>query len=145
MPDAATALAVEFLFTIVAETAEPPPVVIPRTSGNLTVITVMSGTFEGPIVSGRILPVAGGDWVSVRSDGSMRLDVRLVLETSDGALIYMTYGGVGIVEADGSISLRTAPVFETADERYSWMNRLQAVATGTVGAGTVTYEVYRVL
>lgn len=145
MRDYATSLAVEFLFTIEADTGDPAPVVIPRTGGNLTVVTVMSGTFEGPIVRGRILPVAGGDWVSVRSDGSMRLDVRLVLETHDGALVYMTYGGVGITEADGSISLRTAPLFETADDRYSWMNRLQAVATGTVGPGTVTYEVFRVL
>jgi hypothetical protein len=26
--------------------------------------------------------------------GSLRLDVRLTIETDDGALIYMTYGGV---------------------------------------------------
>lgn len=145
MSESTSTLAVEYLFTITANTGDPAPVVIPRAGGNLTVITVMSGTFEGPSLRGRVLPVAGGDWISVRDDGSMRLDVRIVLETDDGALIYMTYGGVGLADADGSLSLRTAPLFETADERYSWLNRLQAVATGTVGPGTVTYRVYRLL
>lgn len=139
-----TSLPVEHLFSITAGTAEPAPVVVPRAGGNLTIISVMSGTFEGPKMRGRVLPVAGGDWVSVRDDGSMRLDVRLVLETDDGALIYMTYGGVGIAEADGSLTLRTAPVFETAAEKYSWLNRLQAVALGGVGPGTVSYDVYRI-
>lgn len=145
MSESTSTLAVDLLFTITANTGDPAPVVIPRAGGNLTVITVMSGTFEGPALRGRVLPVAGGDWISVRDDGSMRLDVRIVLETDDGALIYMTYGGVGLADADGSLSLRTAPLFETADERYTWLNRLQAVATGTVGPGTVTYRVYRLL
>lgn len=145
MSEPTNTLPVEYLFTITANTGDPAPVVIPRAGGNLTVITVMSGTFEGPALRGRVLPVAGGDWISVRDDGSMRLDVRIVLETDDGALIYMTYGGVGLADADGSLSLRTAPLFETGDERYTWLNRLQAVATGNVGPGTVTYRVYRLL
>ena len=85
-----SSLPVDFLFSITAGTADPAPVVLPRAGGNLTIITVMSGTFEGPKIRGRVLPVAGGDWVSVRDDGSMRLDVRIVLETDDGALVYMT-------------------------------------------------------
>lgn len=140
-----TSLPVEHLFRIVADTGEPAPVVVPRAGGNLTIITVMSGSFEGPRLRGRVLPVAGGDWVSVRDDGSMRLDVRLVLETHDGALVYMTYGGVGVVGDDGSLSLRTAPVFETAAPEYAWLNRIQAVATGSVAPGTVTYDVYQLL
>lgn len=140
-----TSLPVDFLFSITANTGDPAPVVIPRGSGNLTVITVMSGTFDGPMLRGRVLPVAGGDWIEVRDDGSMRLDVRLVLETHDGALIYMTYGGVGLAGPDGSLTLRTAPQFETADDRYSWLNRVQGMATGTVGPGTVTYNVYAFL
>jgi hypothetical protein len=140
-----TSLPVEFLFSITANTGDPTPVVIPRAGGNLTVITVMSGTFEGPAMRGRVLPVAGGDWISVRDDGSMRLDVRIVLETDDGALVFMTYGGVGVTGADGSLSLRTAPLFETADDRYTWLNHLQALAIGTVAPGTVTYQVYRLL
>lgn len=140
-----TTLPVEYLFTITANTGDPAPVVIPRAGGNLTVITVMSGSFEGPQLRGTVLPVAGGDWISVRDGRAMRLDVRIVLETHDGALIYMTYEGVGTVDDAGTLSLRTAPLFETADERYAWLNDIQAIATGTVGPGTVSYLVYRLL
>lgn len=142
---ATTSLPVEHLFSITAGTAEPAPVAIARVGGNLTIVSVNSGTFEGSRMRGRVVPAAGGDWVSVRDDGTMRLDVRLVLETDDGALIYMTYGGVGVVGADGSLTLRTAPLFETGSEAYAWLNRIQAIATGTVGAGTVSYDVYEVL
>jgi hypothetical protein len=36
----------------------------------------------------------GADWQIVRGDGSIALDVRLVLETIDNALIGMTYRGI---------------------------------------------------
>lgn len=34
------------------------------------------------------------DWQNVRSDGGVTLDVRLVLKTTDNALIRMTYRGI---------------------------------------------------
>jgi len=135
-------LPVKYLFSITANTGDPEPVVIPRGDGNLTVVTVMSGTFAGPSIKGRVLPIAGGDWISVRGDGSMRLDVRIVLETDDKEMIYMTYGGVGIATKDGGLSLRTTPQFETASTKYAYLNSIQAVATGSVAPGTVTYDVY---
>ena len=72
----------------------------------------------------------------------MVLDVRLALVTDDGATIYMTYTGLGSRGADGVAHLRTVPTFETGDERYAWLNSVQAVSHGTSGGGTVTYEVY---
>ena len=53
----------------------------------------------------------------------------------------MTYLGIGVPGEDG-LSLRTAPMFETGDERYAWLNNVQAVATGSSAAGVVTYDVY---
>jgi hypothetical protein len=138
-------LSVSLLFSITANTGDPAPVVIPRGDGNLTIVTVMSGEFEGPAIRGRVLPVAGGDWISVRGDGSMRLDVRILLETDDKELIYMTYGGVGIAEPDGRLTLRTTPQFETASTKYAYLNAIQAVAVGSVAPGSVTYDVYQLL
>jgi hypothetical protein len=34
-----------------------------------------------------------------------------------------------------------APLFETGDERYAWLNRIQAVAKGTLDGPTLTYEI----
>jgi len=66
--------------------------------------------------------------------------VRVTLLTEDGAVILMTYSGIGLPEG-GSMSLRTAPQFETGDERYGWLNNIQAVGVGTFGRGTVTHDV----
>jgi hypothetical protein len=135
-------LPVEFLFTLTANIGEVDPAVLTGTpSGTRMVVTAMSGTFDGPRLRGRVEPVAGGDWVVVRSDGSMLLDVRLVLRTYDDALIYMTYSGIG-VRTETGLKVRTAPQFETGDERYAWLNTIQAVAHGSRGDGTIVYDVY---
>jgi hypothetical protein len=47
---------------------------------------VPSGIFDGEHLSGQVLD-GGGDWQNVRSDGGTTLDVRLVLKTTDDALI----------------------------------------------------------
>jgi hypothetical protein len=128
----------EFLFTITANTGEKPPVMV----GSRIIVTAMSGTFAGPKLNGVVADAAGGDWVKLQPDGTMFLDVRLALTTDDGAAIYMTYTGVGKRNADGSTVIRTVPRFEVADEKYAWLNNIQAVAHGTTGKGTVTYDVY---
>lgn len=56
----------------------------------------------------------------------------------------MTYHGIGR-DAGAGLQLRTAPMFETGDARYAWLNAVQAVATGAPGQGGVTYEVYQLL
>ena len=136
------ALPCEFLFTLTAQTGDKPPAVLAGTpSGTRLVLTAMRGTFEGPKLRGTIADVAGGDWVTIRPDGSMKLDVRLVLQTDDGAAIYMTYSGIAR-SVGGDTLIRTAPQFETGDERYTWLNGVQAVAHGTTGEASVTYDVY---
>lgn len=135
------ALPVEFLFTMTANTADTPPVVIAGPSGTRVVVTAMKGTFAGPKLNGVVANVAGGDWVKVRANGVMELDVRIVLRTDDGADIFMTYTGIGVADGKGR-KLRTVPRFETAAEAYLWLNDVQAVAHGTTGAGDVTYDVY---
>jgi hypothetical protein len=102
------------------------------------VVDASGGTFEGPKLKGTV-KAPGGDWVTVRPDGVLQLDVRVLLETDDGAIILMQYKGIGV---DGGSNIRTAPLFETGDERYAWLNSVQAVAHGSTGDGDVTYQVY---
>src|SRR2546421_10502991 len=54
---------------------------------------ITDGHFEGPRLRGKVLP-GGGDWTLLRGDGVLELDLRLTLETDDGALIHMTSFGV---------------------------------------------------
>jgi Protein of unknown function (DUF3237) len=140
------ALPVELLFTLTAHTADRPPAVLAGApAGTRVVVTAMRGTFDGPRLHGTIADVAGGDWVTARADGTLVLDVRIVLHTDDGADILMTYSGYGVPEGDGGRTIRTAPRFETGDARYEWLNRVQAVGLGATGDGSVAYDVYQLL
>jgi hypothetical protein len=79
-----------------------------------------------------VLP-GGDDWVIKRSDGVLELDLRITLETADGALIHMTFEGIRDDEAPGSPYFRTLARFETTDGSYSFLNRLLAVGMGQIG------------
>jgi hypothetical protein len=71
----------------------------------------------------------------------MLLDVRILLKTDDGADILMEYKGIGL---DGATRITTAPMFQTGAEQYAWLNSTVAVARGSSGGGSVTYDVYAV-
>lgn len=138
MPE--STLPVEHLFTLTATTTDPV-VIKDGPQGTRTIVAVSGGTFEGEKLKGTIAASPGGDWLTVRSDGTFKLDVRLTLLTHDGAPILMSYTGFGTREN----GIRSAPSFETGDERYTWLNSIQGVGIGTPGRGSVTYEVYRLL
>lgn len=137
---AETTIPVEYLFTMSATLRPDPSVIANGPQGSRVVVVVTGGTFEGPRLRGTV-DNSGGDWVTVRADGTLQLDVRILLHTEDGAEILMTYLGIGVPGENG-LSLRTAPMFETGDERYAWLNNIQAVATGSSAAGVVTYDVF---
>ncbi len=73
--------------------AAPPQKLGAVPHGVRSFVPVTGGDFEGPRLRGRILP-GGGDWLLVRSDGVLELDLRITLETDDHALISMTFQGL---------------------------------------------------
>ena len=93
--------------------------------GHLTIFPITGGSFEGERLRGIVL--GGADWVTAAADGTFELDLRLTLETDDGALIHMTVAGV---RDDANHYFRTLPRFETAVPKYSFLNRLLAVGIG---------------
>ena len=109
--------------------------------GTRVIAPITSGTFEGPRLRGKIL--GGGDWTLSRSDAVLELDLRITLETDDGALISMTSFGLrhGPPEVLAALArgesvdpstyyFRTAPRFETSAPKYEFLNRLVAIASG---------------
>jgi hypothetical protein len=129
----------EYLGTLKAETGTRT-VVENGPQGTRTIVQVTGGRFEGPRLKATVQTPAG-DWITNRADGSYKLDVRLTLKTDDGALILVTYNGVGQTTQAGA-SLRIAPLFETGDPRYTWLTRLQAVGVGERVGTAVTYDIY---
>lgn len=85
--------------------------------------------------------IEGVDYLNLRSDGRMELDIRAVLSTPDGARIALHARGVGLNDpANGRIQLREHVRMTTAHPAYSWLNPLEIWATGEadMAAGTVT-------
>jgi len=131
--------AFEYLGTLRFETGTRT-VVANGPQGTRTIVQVVGGRFEGPRLKASVHTPAG-DWITNRADGSYRLDVRLTLKTDDGALILVTYNGIGQTTNAGA-SLRIAPLFETGDPRYVWLTGLQAVGVGERVGTAVKYDMY---
>ena len=129
----------EYLGTLKVETGTRT-VVENGPQGTRTIVQIVGGRFEGPRIKASVQTPAG-DWITNRADGTYKLDVRFTLRTDDGALILVTYNGVGQTTSAGA-SLRAAPLFETGDSRYNWLTRLQAVAVGERVGTAVSYDVY---
>ena len=109
--------------------------------GQLTIFPVTGGSFEGARLRGKVL-AGGGDWVTAKADGTFDLDLRVTLETEDGALIHMTFTGV---RDDANQYLRTLPRFETADPRYAFLNRLLAVGIGEISPEGPVHAIEEIL
>jgi len=125
--------------------------------GNRQVIYIKGGAFEGPKIKGVVLP-GGGDWFVRRADRVVELDVRAVLRTDDGQIIYCSLRGINEMPSDVALRLiggeaidsseyyfRVTPVLETGSEKYGWLNRVVTVGTGKLIPAGVTYKVYTVL
>ena len=86
-------------------------------------------------LKGTVLP-GGADWAIIRSDNVALLDVRLVLQTHDDAVIGMSHRGIrhgsaAVMERlnkdepvdPSEYYFRTIATFETAASHYDWLNR----------------------
>jgi len=99
--------------------------------GTRVTFPITGGSFEGDRLRGKVLP-GGDDWTIKRPDGVMELDLRITLETNDGALIHMTFEGIRDDGAPAAPYFRTVSRFETAEPKYSFLNRLLAVGAGEI-------------
>ena len=80
------------LMTLQVAVARPQKIgAVPH--GTRATAPIAGGHFEGPRLRGKVLP-GGGDWTLLRGDGVLELDLRVTLETDDGALIHMTSFGL---------------------------------------------------
>ena len=148
----------EFLCDLTAELDRATMVNVGATpQGIRQIVYVTGGSIEGPKLKGVVLP-GGGDWLIIRPDGAVVLDVRAACRTDDGDIIYCWYRGISVVSAEvrermqkgeavdpSEYYFRTTPVFETASEKYDWLNRIVAVGIGRMTPTGVGYKVYAIL
>jgi hypothetical protein len=126
--------------------------------GRRRITTVTGGKFEGEELNGTVVASPAGDWQLIRRDGILLLDVRLTLKTDDEHLIYMHYTGMrhgppwvieqlnkGEKVEPSQYYFRTTPTFETASEKYRFLNRILCVATGRREPTGPVYDVFHIL
>lgn len=133
----------EHLFTMKIEVEFPLQVLGETQYGERRIAKIPGGDFAGSRLNGVVL--GGGDWLLDRADEVSELDVRLTLQTDDGALIYMNYGGLRHGPAEvidrlmrgepvdpAEYYFRITPMFETSADKYRWINKIVAVGTGEI-------------
>jgi hypothetical protein len=138
-------------------TAAPPQKLGAVPHGTRLVVPVTGGDFEGPRLRGKILP-GGGDWLLLRADGVLELDLRITLETDDHVLVYMTFQGLRHGPPDAIAALgrgevvdparyyfRTLPRFETSAETYAFLNRIVAVGAGETRPDGAVHRIDEIL
>jgi hypothetical protein len=122
-----------------------PLVVGPTPMGTRIVLEVASGEVKGERFSGTVKGAANADWALIGADGTGTIDVRVLVETHDGALVFVQYlGRIDMSLPLDATTAYSAPRFETGDARYAWLNKVQAIAKGKLDGEAISYEVYEV-
>lgn len=122
------------LFTMAVELL-PSLTVGTGPAGDRSVGGIKAAIAKGERVNATLAGPAAGDWL-VRTGAIGVIDARITLRTDDGALIYMTYGGrIGLGNPAAGMTAYVGAVFETGDERYAWLNAIQAAGKGTLAFG----------
>ena len=111
-------------------------------AGHTSIAPVTGGSFSGARLQGTVHN-GGADWITQVS-GHSSLDVRITLETEDGAIIYMTYKGI-VARGDSGLYWRVTPVFNTSSEEYDWLNHKVFVGKSKQIEGKVAYDIFEIL
>ena len=126
--------------------------------GTRRTVPITGGGLEGPRLRGSVLPGGSADWLLLRADGVLELDLRATLRTDDGALISMKsfglrHGPPDVIEAmargetvdPAAYYFRTTPRFDTADPAYAFLNHLITVASGDRRPEGPIYTIHELL
>src|SRR6187549_96920 len=145
----------EFAFTVSIELTRPVWIEPTSMGATRAGVWAASGTFEGPRIRGRVMPMSGGDFPLVRPNGVIDFDARYLLEADDGAIIYMQNRGFRWAKtpevaarmsrnepADPSeYYMRVSPKFDAPEGPHEWLTRhmFLGVAEKLPGANCIHY------
>lgn len=111
--------------------AAPPP-------SGLRVDIAFEGEVTGPLPG----YIKGVDYLNIRADGRMELDIKATLTTPSGERIAVYADGVGLPQPNSTASLLRENVeLTTAHPEYAWLNGLQIWATGVADVADGTLHV----
>jgi hypothetical protein len=125
--------------------------------GHRRIVPLTGGKFTGPQLSGTLVPGASADWQIVLPDGTALGDIRYVLRTDGGDLLYVQSRGVRHGSAEvlarlgrgedvdpSEYMFRTSTKIETAAPALDWLNKGVFIGVAARQAAGVVYEIYLV-
>jgi Protein of unknown function (DUF3237) len=101
--------------------------------------------FEGRATGRLTGRVTGVDYLTVRADGRIDLDIRAVIATDDGQRIALSADGVAVPRAAEPVADLCENVrLKTASENYAWVHARQIWGVGTVdlASGKIHLDAY---
>ncbi|HMH58043.1 MAG TPA: DUF3237 family protein [Galbitalea sp.] len=111
--------------------------------GHRRVVPLTGGTFTGPELNGTLLSGASADWQIVLADGTALGDIRYILQTDGGDLLYVRSRGVRHGSAEvlarlgrgedvdaSEYTFRTSTQIETAAAALDWLNKGVFISVG---------------
>lgn len=152
--------AFEYCFELRVDVADALPIGGGDDGEGLHFAAITGGTFEGPRLSGRILP-GGADWW--RGQGlTAKLDARYLIEAElsdgSGAAIDVVNRGIwrtdpnsyermlaGEAVGEQDLYYRTAFVFQTEHPQLQWLTESQFVGYARPEPGRVVLRVFRLV
>jgi Protein of unknown function (DUF3237) len=139
-----TAPQLEFAFTAnitlgtVQEVGDTP-------HGRRRIIPITGGFFEGPSIRGTVEPV-GADWQIIRPDNVAELEIYIVNKGyRHGPAEVIQRLAKGEPVDPNEYYFRASPVFETASEKYNYLNKYVYLASGERKKESVVIHFYKVL
>ena len=125
--------------------------------GHRRVVPLTGGTFSGPTLSGKLIPGTSADWQIILPDGTALGDIRYILKTDRGDLLYVRsrsirHGSPEVLarlargeDVDPSeYTFRTSTRIETAAPDLDWLNKGVFIGVAGPKAAGVVYETYLV-
>jgi hypothetical protein len=123
--------------------------------GRRRIVPLVDGTFTGPRLKGTLLPGASADWQIVQADGTALGDIRYLLQTDGGDLLYVQsqsirHGSPDVLARLGrgedvdpsEYTFRAATRIETAAPALDWLNKGVFISVAGRLPGGVIYETY---
>lgn len=154
MADTPTVLHTRKLFSLNVNLRDPH--VVPSASGERRFVEVTGGRVTGDHLQGTIVP-GGSDARRVRADGVVELDIRAVLLTTRGTLVYLRghglrHGPAEVLEriaagddvAADLYYFRECLFFETDDPELAWLTKVLTIGSGRRSKNSATIDVFEV-
>lgn len=111
--------------------ASMAPRMIGRSPAGTRIDFPFEGTATSPHWEGE-RPVTGVDYLTVRTDGNMDLDIRGTIGDKKETVGYRA-SGVSIAHEDRTASPQELITFQTGNEELAWLNSAVAVGLGRAG------------